>query len=106
MKILNVVLFKDDNENCEVIFEKLSSSNLLPHQEFCGRWGEIQFNNEECLTAISSTVNHFLNSKDKTEIYFGCSEKDYNDIILLIDTDNCKVNVLSCLDFLSYNFIQ
>ncbi len=99
MKILNVILFKDDTENNEAIFEKLSRSDLLPYQEFCGRWGEIRFNKDECLKTISSTVNWFLNSEDKTEIYFGCSEKDYDDIISLVNTDNCEVNRLSCADF-------
>jgi hypothetical protein len=98
MKILNVILFKD-GENNETVCEKLSRSHLLPHQEFCGIWGIIQFNNAACLTAVSSSVNYFLKSEDKTEIYFGCSEKDYKDIISLIDTNNCVVNILSCSDF-------
>ena len=99
MKILNVILFKDD-ENDEMIFEKLSRNNLLPHQEFCGRWGEMsQFNKDECLRAVSGAVNYFLKLEDKTEIYFGCSEKDYNDIISLIDRSDCKVNILYCSDF-------
>lgn len=98
MKILNVILFKDD-ENTATVFEKLSRSNLLPHQEFCGIWGRIQFNNQACLTAVSRAVNYFLKSEDKTEIYFGCSEKDYKDIISLIDTNTCVLNILSCSDF-------
>ena len=98
MKILNVILFKDD-ENSKDVLEKLSRPNLLPHQEFCGIWGRIQFNKEAGLTAVSGAVNYFLKSEDKTEIYFGCSEKDYKDIISLIDTNNCGVNILSCSDF-------
>ncbi|MBQ7897201.1 MAG: hypothetical protein IJ323_02135 [Clostridia bacterium] len=100
MKKLNVILFKSESENekySEFICKKLSRSNLSNVQEFCGIWGEIRFNQEECLRAISSTVNCVLNS-DKTEIYFGCSEKDYDDIISLINCDNCEVNILSCAD--------
>lgn len=102
MKALNVILFKDDNEihkYSDTIFEeKLSRSSLSPEQEFCGIWGEIHFNNEECLKAISSSVNRFLQSENKIEIYFGCCEKDYNNIISRIDIQNCKVSKINCQD--------
>lgn len=98
MKKLNVILFKNESEKekySDVICKKLSSSNLSSNQEFCGIWGEIQFNKEKCLKAISSTVNFALCS-DKNDIYFGCTEKDYNDIIMLIDREKCEVSILSC----------
>ena len=98
MKKLCAIIFKSKSENEEysdLICEKLGTSNLSPNQEFCGIWGEIISNREECLDAISRTVNYFLKS-DKSEIYFGCCEKDYNDIIARIDTGLCEVNILSC----------
>ena len=98
MKKLNVILFKNESENeihSDAICKKLSSSNLSADQWFCGIWGEIRFNKEECLKAISSTVNFALNS-DKTDIYFGCAEKDYHDIMMLIDQDKCEINIVSC----------
>ena len=103
MKKLTVFLFGDEskteqNKYSDAIFERLARSNLTVDQEFCGIWGEIQFNHEECLQAISATVNHFLHS-DKSEVYFGCAEKDYHDIMLWIDRDNCEVRVLSCSKF-------
>ena len=100
MKKLNIIVFFDDTEMekySDLVCEKLSG--LSPNQEFCGIWGEIQFSKEECLKAISAIVNNFINNVDKTEIYFGCSAKNYNDIISLMDTDNCKINILSCYDF-------
>ena len=100
MKKLNVILFKNESENekySDDICQKLSSSNLPADQKFCGIWGEIQFNKEECLKAISSAVNFALSS-DKNDIYFGCSQKDYADIVSFIDCDNCEVNILSCAD--------
>lgn len=98
MKKLDVILFKNKSEEerfSSAICEKLSRENLSAEQEFCGIWGEIEFNREECLKTISATINYFLRS-DKTEVYFGCSEKDKDDIIALVDKDNCKVNLLSC----------
>lgn len=100
MKKVNVIIFKDETENekyAESVCKKLIPLNQLNDKIFCGIWGEIMFNNDECLKAISSSVNSFLNS-DKTEVYFGCCKKDYNDIILLLNTDNCQVNVLSYSD--------
>ena len=100
MKKLNVILFKNESENekySDAICQKLFSSNLPADQKFCGIWGEIQFNKEECLKVISSTVNFALSS-DKNDIYFGCSQKDYEDIISLIKCDNCEISIVSCAD--------
>lgn len=101
MKKLNVILFEKDGPETakyrEVVCEKLSRSNLSDTQEFCGVWGEIHFNREECLKAVSSSINRILNS-DKTEIYFGCCDKDYNDIISLVNANNCEITLRSCAD--------
>ena len=100
MKNLNVIFLKNESENekySDAICQKLSSLKFSADQEFCGIWGEIQFNKEECLKAISSTVNFALSS-DKNDIYFGCSQKDYEDIISLIKCDNCEISIVSCAD--------
>ena len=98
MKKLIVILFENDLEFKEYsnrVCERFA--NLPAEKEFCGIWGEIQFNKEECLKAISSTVNFALSS-DKNDIYFGCSQKDYEDIISLIKCDNCEISIVSCAD--------
>ena len=56
------------------------------------------FNNAEVLSAISGSVNRFLNSSEKTEIIFGYCKRDYNDIIKKIDTENCEVQTIYCKD--------
>ncbi len=97
MKKLTVVLFADDTEieNCSNnVLEKFSA--LPKEKEFCGIWGDIHFNNEEVLCAISATVNHFINKDDKTEIVFGCCKKDYSDIISKIHTKNCVLETVNC----------
>ena len=101
MKKLTVVVFKDGIESekyadqvCER-FSKLSSE-----KEFCGIWGEIEFNDEEVFSAISTTINHFMAETNKDEIIFGCCEKDYNSVFSKINTDDCVVEALSCQDVL------
>ena len=82
MKKLIVILFEDDLEFKEYsnqVCEKFA--NLPAEKEFCGIWGEILFNNVECISSISGCVNHFINNTDKTEIIFGISNKDYDCVI-------------------------
>ena len=50
-----------------------------------------QFNKEECLNAISATVNHLIQMKEKNEIYFGCNIKDVLDIKPLLALENCEL---------------
>ena len=97
MKRITVVIFKDDTESkkyanhvCER-FSKLSAE-----KEFCGIWGEILFNNEECISSISGCVNHFINNSNKTEIIFGISNKDYDCVIPKINTENCVIETVKC----------
>ena len=96
MKTLKVILFSDSSEFkeysnrvCEAFLE------LSKAKKFCGCW-DISFNKNEVLDAISDTINHFINNSDKTEIIFGCCEKDYNDIISQIHTKNCIITTISC----------
>ena len=99
MKNLNVIFFKNEIENekySDAICQKLSLSNLSAEQEFCGIWGEILFNNEECISSISGCVNHFINNSNKTEIIFGISNKDYDCVISKINTENCVIETVKC----------
>ena len=77
MKKLTVILFENDfefKEYSDRVCEKFA--NLPAEKEFCGIWGEILFNNAECISSVSGCVNHFINNTDKTEIIFGISNKD------------------------------
>ncbi len=97
MKKLTVILFENELENKE--YSNLACerfSDLPPQKEFCGIWGEIVFNSDEVLSMISTTVNHFIDNTDKSEIVFGCCKKDYNAIITKIHTENWLVEELSC----------
>jgi len=100
MKKLIVILFENDlqfkecsNRVCE------RYANLPAEKEFCGIWGEILFNNEECVSSISGCVNHFINNTDKTEIIFGISSKDYDCVISKINTENCVIETVKCDNF-------
>ena len=96
MKKLTVILFENEAESdkySDLVCEKLS--DLPDDKEFCGIWGEIKFNADEVLSAISTAVNHFVNDTEKEEIIFGCCKKDYDDIISRINTQNCSVNIVS-----------
>ena len=91
MKQLNVIIFANENE-----YDKCSNricellSDLPESKGFCGAWGEIQANDQEVISAISSTVNYFIAS-DKEEIFFCCCAKDYKNILATINTQNCEV---------------
>ena len=97
MKKLTVVIFENDLEYKEYsnrVCEKFA--DLPAEKEFCGIWGEILFNNEECISSISNCVNHFINNSDKTEIIFGISNKDYNCVISEINTKKCTIEIVKC----------
>lgn len=99
LKYLTVILFESDLEFGKVsdkIIEKFSG--LSKEKVLLGVWGKILFNNEEVLSAISGSVNRFLNDVEKTEIIFGCCEKDYSDIITKINTCNCEVRTMRYKD--------
>ncbi len=91
MKIVKVILFKDDKE-----FSQFSSAvcenmqSIGSEKEFCGIWGEIQSNENEVMRSISATVNHFIES-DKKEIIFGCCDKDCNDILARLNLMSCNI---------------
>ena len=97
MKKLTVILFENDlefKEYSDKVCEKFA--NLSAEKEFCGNWGEILFNNEECISSISGCVNHFINTADKTEIIFGVCNKDYDSVISKINTENCIIEKVKC----------
>ena len=91
MKKVFVIIFDSDKEMpsvCEKISEYFTKSN--DSKVYCGTWGELQFNREECIKAISTTVKHFVQMLDKEEIYFGCNIKDVFDIKHLLALENCE----------------
>ena len=97
MKNLTVILFKNDlefKEYSDRVCEKFA--NLPAEKEFCGIWGEILFNSEECISSISGCVNHFINNTDKTEIIFGISNKDYDCVVSEINTKKCVIETVKC----------
>ena len=76
------------NEQVDFICEKMAST--LPSQKFLGFWGKIGFNKEECVKAISSAVNYFLET-DKEEIHFGVDEADLSDVLESVNTQNVDI---------------
>ena len=97
MKKLTVILFENDLEFKEYsnqVFEKFA--NLPAEKKFCGIWGEILFNSEECISSISGCINHFINNSNKTEIIFGISNKDYDCVISKINTEKCVIETVKC----------
>ena len=91
MKTVKIILFKDDKAFSQIanaVCEKMQ--NIDSDKEFCGTWGEIQYNESEVLSSISATVNYFIES-DKKEIIFGCCEKDYNNILTKINLVDCNI---------------
>ena len=97
MKKLIVILFENDlefKEYSDRVCEKFA--NLPTVKEFCGIWGEILFNSEECISSISGCIIHFINNTDKTEIIFGISNKDYDCVISKINIENCVVETVKC----------
>ena len=85
-KLFYFVSFNTDES--DIVCNKMA--RIKPNQEFPGFLGKIEFNNEECLNTIASTVNHFINS-EKEEIYFGVDEKDFDELFLRINIDACKI---------------
>ena len=92
MKLVRIIIFKDDKEFSQfssAVCDKMQA--IDSDKEFCGIWGEIQSNESEVLNSISATVNYFIES-DKKEIIFGCCEKDYNNILTILNLEDCNVN--------------
>ena len=59
MKII-MITFKDEKEfflGTEKLSQYLKSTD---EDEYCGAWGKIKFNRNECLMAISNTINYFI----------------------------------------------
>ena len=97
MKKVTVILFENDLEFKEYFDQVCEKFADLPaEKEFCGIWGEILFNSEECISSISGCVNHFINTADKSEIIFGIGNKDYDSVISKINTENCVIETVKC----------
>ena len=76
----------------------MSAKGLLIYRQRknFAEYGEILFNNEECISSISGCVNHFVNNSNKTEIIFGINNKDYDCVISKINTENCVIETVKC----------
>ncbi len=61
MKKLFIIVCDNDRE-MELASEKVESmlKEMDTSKEYCGFWGKILFKKEECLNAISNTVNYFI----------------------------------------------
>ena len=102
MKKVFMIVFEDELEFAKGS-DKISArfENSESAMEYCGSWGKIQFNKDECLNAISATVNHFIQMPEKTEIYFGCDRGDVAEIEPLLLGEGCEIIVTSYADFVS-----
>ena len=98
MKTVTIIVFRDEKdfeENRNRVCEKLSA--LSDEKEFCGIWmledpGAL----DEVVTSISTTVNYFIDGADKTEVFFGCGEIEYQDILAKLHTENCVIKRVTC----------
>ena len=101
MKKVFVIVFENEHEfarGSDIIGERfINSDNTI---EYCGSWGKIQFNKDECLKSISSTVNHFIQLPEKKEIYFGCDQEDVLEIQSLLLNEICEIIIISYADFI------
>ena len=96
MKQLTIILFADALEHKQYVnFVCDKFSKVSDKSEFLGTWC-IKDNQEEVYASISMAANHFIENTDKTEIIFGISSKDYEDIISKIHTDNCAIEAINC----------
>ncbi len=100
MKKLFVIVF-DNQLEFDELADKIgnrfiNSDNTI---EYCGSWSKIMFNKDECLNAISSTVNHFIMLPEKKEIYFGCDQENLLEIQELLLSESCEIIVVPCADF-------
>ena len=96
MKKVTIILFEDTFEYekyANAVCEKFSL--LTVQSEFLGTW-YIENNQEEAFASISIAVNHFIENTDKTEIIFGISSKDYEDVITKINAEKCVVETVAC----------
>ncbi len=96
MKRMTVILFQDAFEYESYASDICDRFSKLPEEcEFLGAWC-VEYNQEEAYSAISGVANHFIENTDKTEIILGISNKDYDNVIHKINTENCVVEVVNC----------
>ncbi len=102
MKKVFVIVYENENDffkGSNIIAERFTKpDNAI---EYCGSWGKNLFNKDECLNAIYSTVNHFIQMPEKSEIYFGCDRGDISEIKTLLLSENCEIIITSYADFVS-----
>ena len=94
MKRLKIILFEDALEykkNASSVCDNFSGES--DESAFLGTWW-IEYNEEEAYSAISVAANHFIDDTDKAEIIFGISNKDRDNVISKIHTENCIVETI------------
>ncbi len=98
-KKIYIIILASDSE-IENVSDKIT--DRFPKTDkskvFCGSWGEIKSNREECLNVISSTVNYFIKKTEVEEVCFGCNIKDVSDIKSLLSLDDCEITEINSSD--------
>lgn len=86
-----MILFENELEfatGSDIISERFVNPDKTI--EYCGSWGKIQFNKDECLKSISATVYHFI-QLPKKEIYFECDRESILEIQSLLLSEICEI---------------
>lgn len=90
MKKVFIIVF-DNDEEMSATSERIQIEKSDDSKVYCGSWGKIHFNKDECLKAISETVNHFIKLPEIKEVYFGCNRDDVSEIKKLLLLDGCEI---------------
>ena len=93
---LTIILMENDNEMSKICDVMQSHPEGT---EFCGCWGEIKFNDAQCIESISGAVNHFLEPEDKDTVIFACHCNDIDRIEPHLQMQNCNVRKISAESF-------
>ncbi len=75
MKKVIAILTNDEKFNITDLLMKETNNSV-----FLGSWSKFSNNNEECVNAIATAVNIFLENKDKQLIVFACHKDDVSNI--------------------------
>ncbi len=89
MKKVIAILTNDEKFNITDLLMKETNNSV-----FLGSWGKFSNDNAECIKAVSTAVNVFLENKDKQLIVFACHKNNINEIREKIG--ECDFNILYC----------
>ncbi len=87
MKKVIAILTNDEKFNITDLLMKETNNSV-----FLGSWGKFSNDNAECINAVSTAVNMFLENEDKQLIVFACHKDNVNNIKEKII--ECDFNVL------------